>query len=146
MPAVVVTSSQVRDSISAAGFDAYKAAREMTRHLISMGHRSIGFIVGHPEHATSGLRLAGYRDAMSEAGLDCPDDYTAQGDYTYRSGLDAAERLLGLETKPTAIFAIVPAPNSGCPCIRNSSFRTREFSRLEMAEIDRIEAMKRGDP
>jgi LacI family transcriptional regulator len=105
VPAVVVTSSQVRDSVSAVGIDAYEAAREMTRHLISMGHRLIGFIVGHPEHATSGLRLAGYRDAMSEAGLDCPDDYVAQGDYTYRSGLDAAERLLGLETKPTAIFA-----------------------------------------
>jgi LacI family transcriptional regulator len=105
VPAVVVTSSQVRDSVSAVGIDAYKAARDMTRHLILMGHRRIGFIIGHPQHATSELRLAGYRDAMSEAALDCPDECIAQGDYTYRSGLDAAERLLSLETKPTAIFA-----------------------------------------
>ena len=105
IPAVVVSSSRVRDSVCAVGIDAYKAAREMTRHLIAMGHRRIGFIVGHPKHATSELRLAGYRDAMTEAALQYSDEYVAQGLYTYRSGLDAAEQLLGLERRPTAIFA-----------------------------------------
>lgn len=105
IPAVLVTSSRVRDTVCAVGIDAYKAAREMTRHLIEMGHRSIGFIVGHPKHATSALRLAGFRDAMEEAGLEYSDDYVAQGLFTYRSGLDAAERLLALGQRPTAIFA-----------------------------------------
>jgi LacI family transcriptional regulator len=105
IPAVVVSSSHVRDSLCAVGIDAYKAAREMTRHLVSLGHRRIGFIAGHPMHATSELRLAGYRDALDEASLECEDHYIAQGLYTYRSGLDAAEQLLGLKKRPTAIFA-----------------------------------------
>lgn len=105
IPAVVVSSSRVRDSISAVGIDAYKAAQEMTRHLIALGHRRIGFIGGHPNHATSELRLAGYHDAMRDASLQFSGEHVAQGLYTYRSGLDAAEKLLGLEKRPTAIFA-----------------------------------------
>jgi LacI family transcriptional regulator len=105
IPAVVVSSSRVRDAICAVGINAYDAAREMTRHLISLGHRRIGFIAGHPKHATSGLRLAGYRDALAEASLESRDQFIAQGLYTYRSGLDAAEQLLSLIERPTAIFA-----------------------------------------
>jgi LacI family transcriptional regulator len=105
IPAVVVSSSRVRDSVSAVGIDAYKAARQMTAHLISLGHRRIGHIAGHPEHATSELRLAGYRDALQAASLPCEDRLVAQGLYTYRSGLDAAEKLLALEPRPTAIFS-----------------------------------------
>jgi LacI family transcriptional regulator len=105
IPAVVVSSSHVRASICAVGIDAYKAAREMTSHLISLGHRRIGFIAGHPMHATSELRLAGYRDALGEASLQYRTQFVGQGLYTYRSGLDAAEQLLSLNERPTAIFA-----------------------------------------
>lgn len=105
IPAVVVTSGRVRDDVCSVGIDAYKAAHEMTRHLVALGHRKIGIILGHPEHATSHHRLSGFRDAISEAGLDCPDPYVAPGRFTYRSGLDAAERLLSLDDAPTAIFA-----------------------------------------
>lgn len=105
IPAVVVSSSHVRDSVCAVGIDAYEAAHEMTRHFISLGHEKIGFIVGHPKHATSERRQAGYRDSMTEAGLEYPAEYIAQGDFTWRSGLDAAEQLLSLRSPPSAIFA-----------------------------------------
>jgi LacI family transcriptional regulator len=104
-PTVVVTSSRVRDSICRVGVDDYQAAHEMTEHLIHLGHKRIGFIVGHPRHRTSHNRLEGFRDAMREAGLDVPDSYIAQGYFTYRSGLDAATELLTLDDRPTAIFA-----------------------------------------
>lgn len=42
---------------------------------------------------------------MVEAGLECHAGHIVQGDFTWRAGLDAAERLLGLESRPTAIFA-----------------------------------------
>jgi LacI family transcriptional regulator len=105
IPAVVVSSSRVRDSVYAVGIDAYKAARDVTEHLIALGHRRIGFIVGHPNHATSALRLAGYRDALESSGIALDEELVAQGDFTYRSGLDAAEDLLNAEPRPTAIFA-----------------------------------------
>jgi LacI family transcriptional regulator len=105
VPAVVVTSAEIRASVSAVRIDAYEASRDMTRHLISLGHRRIGFIAGHPEHSSSRFRLQGYRDALNDGGLEPDDELVAAGRFTYQSGLDAAEQLLALPAPPTAIFA-----------------------------------------
>jgi LacI family transcriptional regulator len=104
-PMVAVTSSHARSRIPSVRIDGYLAAKEMTNHIISLGHRRIGFIAGHPGHAASGIRLAGFRDAMADSRLECRDAWITQGYYSYRSGLDAAEELLGLDEVPTAIFA-----------------------------------------
>lgn len=104
-PAVIVTSSNVQEHVSAVSIDDYEAARTMTRHIITLGHQRIGFIIGHPNQLASERRLAGYCDAMREAGLPAPAELRAQGMFTYRSGLDAAEQLLNLPELPTAIFA-----------------------------------------
>jgi LacI family transcriptional regulator len=91
--------------LCAIGIDDYRAAYEMTRHIISLGHLRIGFIAGHPNQTASARRLAGFRDAMAGAGLEVPASMMAQGMFNYRSGLDAAEALLSAEPRPTAIFA-----------------------------------------
>ncbi len=104
-PAVAVASGQPDKRICAIGIDDYRAALEMTRHLIALGHLRIGFITGHPNQTASARRLAGFRAAMKEAGRDVPPELVAQGMFNYRSGLDAAEVLLRREPRPTAIFA-----------------------------------------
>ena len=85
--------------------DEFQAAYDMTRHIISQGHARIGFIIGNPEQTAAGQRLEGFHAAMADAGLDVPDALLAQGRFTYRSGMEAAERLLAVEPRPTAIFA-----------------------------------------
>jgi LacI family transcriptional regulator len=65
----------------------------------------VGFIVGHPNQTASARRLAGYRAAMKDARIEVTDEEIAQGAFNYRSGLDAAEKLLKVEQRPTAIFA-----------------------------------------
>ncbi|MFN3945824.1 MAG: LacI family DNA-binding transcriptional regulator [Allosphingosinicella sp.] len=85
--------------------DDFEAAREMTRHLLDLGHRNIGFILGHPNHVATGERMRGFCVALEEAGLDPAGAPTEQGYFTYRSGLVAAERLLARTPCPTAIFA-----------------------------------------
>lgn len=104
-PAVAIATGRPQKNVSTVGIDDYKAAQAMTRHLISLGHQRIGFIVGDTNQMASERRRAGYRDALREAGLPSPDELVAQGLFTYRSGLDASEQLLSLETIPTAIFA-----------------------------------------
>lgn len=104
-PAVIVTSSSMRDNVSVVSIDDFEAALTMTRHIISLGHKRIGFIIGHPNQLASERRLAGYRQALHEAGLPAPEELQVQGLFTYRSGLDGAERLLDLDPMPTAIFA-----------------------------------------
>ena len=77
----------------------------MVDHLVGLGHTRIGFITGNPKQEASERRLAGYREALAKAGLQLNDALIAEGMFTYRSGLDAAARLLALEEPPTAIFA-----------------------------------------
>ncbi|MDB5669637.1 MAG: LacI family DNA-binding transcriptional regulator [Alphaproteobacteria bacterium] len=104
--AVVATgSTRPAPALASIGIDDFGAAREMTRHLIGLGHRRIGFITGRSNHASSGLRLDGYRQALAEAGLPAEDGLVADGNFTYHSGLDAAEQLLSRDPMPTAIFA-----------------------------------------
>src|SRR5215210_5710539 len=85
--------------------DDHAAAMEMTRYLLDLGHRRIGFIKGHPNHVASHDRFRGFCDALSEAGLDCDAAPVEQGYFSYRSGLTAGERLLSRADQPTAIFA-----------------------------------------
>ncbi|MFG6489121.1 LacI family DNA-binding transcriptional regulator [Roseateles sp. BYS78W] len=103
---VVVSSGRPSPLASAIGIDDQRAAYEMTRHLLSLGHQRLGFIVGDKDQHCSERRLAGFRQAMNDAGLDpARMAALAYGDFSYRSGLDAAEQLLALESRPTAIFA-----------------------------------------
>ena len=105
IPAVLVTSGRPAPGFSAVSINDFEAARAMTRHLLSLGHRRVGFINGHPGHTASAQRFRGYIEGMREAGMEVGTDQVAQGFFTYRSGLDAAERLLSNGWNPTAIFA-----------------------------------------
>lgn len=105
MAVVATGAARVAPTLATIGIDDRGAAREMTRHLVKLGHRRIAFITGLPNHASSGLRLDGYRDALAKAGLEGDEQLVAQGNYTYQSGLEATEHLLALDAPPTAIFA-----------------------------------------
>jgi LacI family transcriptional regulator len=105
IPAVLVACGAPDARLGAISIDDHEAACQMTRHLVNLGHQRIGFIVGHPNQSASARRLQGYRAAVAQHGADAGEELVAQGMFTYRSGLDAAEQLLALPERPTAIFA-----------------------------------------
>jgi LacI family transcriptional regulator len=82
-----------------------EAADEMTEQIINLGHRRIGFIVGHPNHGQSHDRLAGYRRALEKHNIDFDDGLVRQGRFDYGSGYSCARSLLSSTPRPTAIFA-----------------------------------------
>jgi LacI family transcriptional regulator len=102
---LIVVANWQPTGVSVVRIDDHEAAASMTRHILSLGHKRIGFIVGNPTHKASEQRLLGFRAAIAAAGLDWTDELVAQGQFTYRSGLAAAETLLDLSDRPTAIFA-----------------------------------------
>ena len=104
LPAVLVASGRPATGLSAVSINDFEASRAMTRHLLGLGHRRIGFINGHPNQTASGQRFRGFIEGMTEAGLSVGSEQVAQGFFTYRSGLAAAQRLLD-DYVPTAIFA-----------------------------------------
>jgi LacI family transcriptional regulator len=104
-PAVQVATGKAATGICAVGIDDHKAAYEMTRHVLALGHQRVSFIIGNPNQTVSARRLSGYKAAMADAGITPDETLVAQGNFNYRSGLDAAEQLLALDPRPTAIFA-----------------------------------------
>ena len=85
--------------------DDFAAAAEVTNYLIGLGHRRIAHIKGHPQQIASAERERGFLSAVRAAGLGARDIAVEQGYFTFRSGLEAAEKLLGMKRRPTAIFA-----------------------------------------
>jgi len=105
IPYIPIAPSAMHGDTPIVKMDDVKAAREMTLHLIELGHKKIGFIKGHPRHSASALRFEGFRDAMRRADLRIDPDLIVQGQFTYKSGVEGAETLLSGKSVPTAIFA-----------------------------------------
>jgi LacI family transcriptional regulator len=87
------------------GMDDAGAAQEMTRRLLELGHRDIGFVEGPAGHGASTLRRAGFLAALAEAGVAPRDALIRPGRFDFRSGLEAADAMLDQARPPTAIFA-----------------------------------------
>jgi LacI family transcriptional regulator len=103
--AVLVGTGRAESHHSAVMIDDYQAAYDMTTHIIGLGHKRIGFIVGNLQQSASAQRLSAFKDAMTAGGLEVHGSLVKQGQFTYRSGLDAAAKLLDQPVPPTAIFA-----------------------------------------
>lgn len=74
-------------------------------HLVENGHRRIGLIVGPEGFRSAFERREGFLAAMQRHGLEVRPEMMAQGKYTFESGVAAAEMLLEIAPRPTAIFA-----------------------------------------
>ncbi len=105
MPVVTVAMGQLHPNALNVRIDDFAAAAEMTRYLLGLGHRRIGFITGHPRHVASIERERGFRAALEQNGIVPDEALIETGYFTFRSGLIATERLLAQAERPTAIFA-----------------------------------------
>ncbi len=105
IPIVAVATGAPVSGVTSVRIDDDHGARAMTRHLLKLGHRRIGFIKGDPKHTPAKLREHAFFATMQEAGIEVPPEYVAAGLFTYRSGLIAAKQLLELKDRPTAIFS-----------------------------------------
>jgi LacI family transcriptional regulator len=83
----------------------FKGAYDATHHLIELGHRQIGCIMGMIDSQLSDERVAGYRQALVDGGLPFDPGLLQRGDYMPPSGRAGAQALLARPDPPTAIFA-----------------------------------------
>ena len=109
LPIVTVAAGRPSSETMCVRIDDFTAAREMTRYLIGLGHERLAFIKGHPNQSASEERWLGFSAALEEAARERrggqPPPRMEQGFFSFRSGLDAARKLLGADPAPTAIFA-----------------------------------------
>jgi LacI family transcriptional regulator len=85
--------------------DDWRAAYEMTAYLQGLGHERIAFIAGPRDHAAAARRCDGYLAAMQREDGGGAQARVVSGDFSFRSGQEIGEALLGGEQRPTAIFA-----------------------------------------
>ncbi|MFF2094230.1 LacI family DNA-binding transcriptional regulator [Paenibacillus sp. NPDC058174] len=80
---------------------------EAVRHLLEQGHRDIAFLNGPDVYSNSGDRLAGYTRALNEAGLPVRTEHLFEGNYSRKSGYEAAAGIAGLQRSGNidAVFA-----------------------------------------
>ncbi|MGW0474834.1 LacI family DNA-binding transcriptional regulator [Streptomyces coeruleorubidus] len=90
--------------VSYVAADDRDGARDMMRHLLSLGRRRIGMVNG-PVDTPGGVdRLAGYKEVLTEAGLEIDERLIVSGDWGRASGEAGAERLLAQVPDLDAVF------------------------------------------
>ena len=94
--------------------DETNGGRLATATLVRMGHSRIGTITGETFMEAAQDRLVGYREALAEADIPYDDRLVVEGNWTPSSGFEAAQRLLALEDRPTAIFCQNDKMAMGC--------------------------------
>ena len=80
--------------------DGKKIAQMAVEHLISLGHRNIGYVGG----CRNEDRYVGYLDTLKKNNLDVIPEYVVETDQTEREGYEAMEKLLKSEDCPTGIY------------------------------------------
>ena len=84
--------------------DNFGGAQAATRHLIDLGHRRIGMIVGEQTISTAVERRQGFLQALAEAGISARPDWLIPGHHREEDGYRAARQLLAPHDRPSALF------------------------------------------
>jgi LacI family transcriptional regulator, galactose operon repressor len=106
LPLVVIDPLNLpRARVTSVGSTNFAGGLAATQHLLSLGHRRIGYIGGPVAAACNQARMHGYRAAMEAAGARVSKAYVRHGHFRYQDGVDEGSALLDLSPAPTAIFA-----------------------------------------
>lgn len=85
--------------------DNMQASRQAVAHLIAHGHRRVGFLGNTVARFTVRERLAGYRQALEEAGLPYDESLVALSSYKGHTDITLFDALVNVADPPTALFS-----------------------------------------
>lgn len=104
---VVLVENYQPDPIHSVTADNFDAGRIMTEHLICLGHKRIGALIGPTKYSSLRDRLRGHQVAMLEHGLSLdPALQPLPVSGNPRKGYVQMQQLLALPERPTAVFAV----------------------------------------
>ncbi|NJO68645.1 MAG: LacI family transcriptional regulator [Bacteroidetes bacterium] len=84
--------------------DNFKAAYEITSHLISRGSKNPAHITGNVQCNVYNDRFRGFKKALSDHGIAFDNSNLIVGDLSPEAGRSAAHQLLGKEKLPDAVL------------------------------------------
>lgn len=105
IPIVVVNNQAAEEYRYSIYHDDVNGSRQVTRHLIKLGHTRIAYLGNALSGRTTLDRLAGFRQEMDAAGLDVPDEYVFEvPGGGPEDGLASFNHFLELSNRPSALF------------------------------------------
>lgn len=104
-PVVVLDRRVPEANVDVVRGDSFGGAYQLTRLLLSLGHRRIAIVSGPQAVSTSSDRVSGYQQALKAAGLADNPSYIFYGAFTQDSGYELTCRALALDPPPTALVA-----------------------------------------
>jgi LacI family transcriptional regulator len=106
VPLVVIDPLNLpRAHVVSVGSTNFAGGVAATEHLLTLGHRRIGYLGGPETAACDQARRHGYLAAMAAVGAPVPPDHVRSGRFRYGDGVVGGAALLDLAEPPTAIFA-----------------------------------------
>ncbi|MDL4839374.1 catabolite control protein A [Aquibacillus rhizosphaerae] len=104
VPVALAATIDPTESVPSVNIDYEQASFEATQLLIENGTAHPAFVSGTEETEVNNQKYKGFLRALDESKQQLNEELVIKGDYTYDSGIEAAEQLLAMEKKPTAIF------------------------------------------
>ncbi|MGJ5892904.1 LacI family transcriptional regulator [Streptomyces sp. V2] len=94
----------IGSKVSYVAADDRDGARDMVRHLLSLGRRRVGVVTGPLDTPGGVERLAGYREVLAQADIAYDERLVVSGDYSRASGEAGARALLERAPDLDAVF------------------------------------------
>jgi len=105
VPVVILDRQIPYDQVDVVRCDSEDGAYQLTRHLLTLGHRRITMLTGPIHVSTACDRVNGFTRALVEAGLPELAERVFWGDFSQASGYRMTMKALEVPDRPTAIFA-----------------------------------------
>jgi LacI family transcriptional regulator len=105
VPIVLATTYDESKTIPSVNINYEQAAFDAVDYLIKKGHQTVAFVNGPTENNIIGIsKLAGYKRALQENGIEFDENLVTYGDHSYESGSEAFEAFHERNIVPSAIF------------------------------------------
>jgi LacI family transcriptional regulator len=101
---IVYITMEPKQNISTVSIDNYLGGRMAMSHLLEQGYRRIGHISGPLDWWEARQRLASWKDALQEAGLEVQDAHCVEGNWSSASGGLAIEKLFDQYPEMDSVF------------------------------------------
>lgn len=105
VPVVVLDRRVESPDVDQVRTDSVAGGYMLTRHLTDLGHRRIAMLTGKRQISTSVDRVAGYERALAEADIALDPVLVRYGGFGLSAGYRMAKKVLGLDPRPSALFA-----------------------------------------
>ncbi len=104
-PCVLVDRSSEDAPIDQVLVDQRQGGYDVGAYLTGLGHRRLACLVGPSDRTASAGRIAGFRQALADAGITLPPEAVVRGNGQFDGGEAAMETLLARGVDFTAVFA-----------------------------------------